>query len=320
MTVTPNEITLLKSLIEWLDQGYQVTLATVVKTWGSAPRPIGSMMAIRQDGIHLGSVSGGCIEADLLSHYSQQIRADDFPKLLQYGIDTAQARTSGLPCGGQLELIIEQPESAQPFKLILKRLETNQLSTRKLCLNTGEISIHPASGYDCFVYDQHYLKQVFGPSWHILLIGAGHLSHFVAQIAIMMDYRVTICDPREEYAKNWQLTQTEYTPLMPDEAVNTLVNHQRGIVITLTHDPKLDDMALMEALQHPLCYIGALGSQKTNAARRLRLAQLGLTESQIKKLHGPAGLSIGSKTPAEIAVAIMAGITATRHQLLNHVC
>lgn len=304
---------ILLTAIDWINKGHKVALVTVVKTWGSSPRPIGSLLVMREDGIHAGSVSGGCVEEDLLTRYRNGELAERYPTLIDYGVNRQEATRFGLPCGGRLELLVERLDSQAPLESIINKMKSGELVKRRLCLNTGEASLHPAEAVDDFQYSNDYVQKVFGPSWHMLLIGAGHLSRYVAQIALMLDYHVTICDPRQEYQQAWDIDGTTFTSKMPDDAVTELANHPRGIVITLTHDPKLDDMALMVALESNAFYVGALGSKRTSEKRRERLAQLGLSAKNIARLHAPVGLAIGSHTPPEIAVSIMAGVTAARH-------
>jgi len=184
---------------------------------------------------------------------------------------------------------------------------------RRICLNTGEVSLHASSRYSDFNYNDDELVKVFGPQWHMLLIGAGHLSHYVANIALMLDYKVTVCDPRDEYQTTWAVAGTELTRIMPDDAVDLLTHPRRSVLVALTHDPKLDDMALMQALTCDLFFVGALGSRRSSEQRRQRLLELGISESQLQKLHAPVGLDIGSHTPPEIAVSIMAQLTALRN-------
>ena len=313
MTVYSTDRAILERAIQWLGEGHRLVLVTVIKTWGSSPRPCGSLMLIRDDGLHEGSVSGGCVEEDLLARYRNSELADQYPTLVDYGVDRQEAMRFGLPCGGRLELLIEQPESATPLESLLKAINTGNLVKRRVCLNTGEVSLHPAKASDDFEYTPNYVQKVFGPVWQILLIGAGHLSRYVAQIALMLDYRVTVCDPREEYQRGWDIEGVNFSRAMPDDAVKALADHPRGIVVALTHDPKLDDMALMEALQSNAFYVGALGSKLSSKKRRERLLELGISPQALSRLHAPVGLAIGSHTPPEIAVSIMAEITAVRH-------
>jgi len=315
LTLYSTDREILQTAVDWLNAGYRIALVTVAKTWGSSPRPRGSMLVMRDDGIHAGSVSGGCIEEDLLARYKNNELSDHFPTLIDYGVDRQDALRFGLPCGGRLELIIEQPESAVQLNTLLQKINDGELITLRVCLNTGEVSLHKSAKVTEFQYNENEMIKVFGPSWHLLIIGAGHLSQYVASIALMLNYRVTICDPREEYQAGWDIEGVSFTKTIPDDAVRELKNHERSIVVALTHDPKLDDMALMEALDTDMFYVGALGSRRSSDLRRDRLLQLGISQMQLEKLHAPIGLAIGSHTPPEIAIAIMAEITAIRNNI-----
>ena len=310
---------ILSTAIDWLGQGYRLALVTVVRTWGSSPRPIGSLMLMRDDGVHAGSVSGGCVEEDLVARYRDQQLASSYPTLIDYGIDRQEATRFGLPCGGRLELMVEELENQSQIQALLDKILNKELILRQVCLNTGEVSLHPANASDDFEYTNDIVKKVFGPQWQMLLIGAGHLSQYVASMALMLDYHVIVCDPREEYEQGWTLSnresEIEFVRIMPDEAVQTYVNHPRSVVLTLAHDPKLDDMALMDALNSNAFYVGAIGSRKNNEMRRERMKELGITPQQLQCLHAPVGLPIGSHTPPEIAISVLAEITALRHEV-----
>lgn len=180
-------------------------------------------------------------------------------------------------------------------------------------LQTGQVTLQAARAEHDFVVTNIYVRKIFGPQWMMLLIGAGHLSQYVSQMALLLGYRVIVCDPREEYAKIWQVPGTELTTMMPDDAVQQYAQQARSIVLALTHDPKLDDLALLDALQSPAFYVGAIGSQRNCDLRRQRLKSLGITGAQLQRLHAPVGLSIGSHTPPEIAVSILAHITQLRN-------
>ncbi|TDY01636.1 XdhC family protein [Thiohalophilus thiocyanatoxydans] len=297
---------------QWLQEGHALVLVTVLKTWGSSPRPPGSLLVMRPDGVHVGSVSGGCVEEDLLARYRQN-ELSDLPVRLDYGVDRQEATRFGLPCGGRLELLLEQlidPDQLQP---LLSAMEQDELVARRVDLTGDAVSLGPASADQAFSYTDEAISKVFGPQWQMLLIGAGHLSQYVSQLALMLDYRVIVCDPREEYAAGWQVPGARLIGMMPDEAVGEYTGHPRSIVLALTHDPKLDDMALLEALGSEAFYVGAIGSQRNCDARRRRLRELGLSRAQIQRLHAPVGLDIGSHTPPEIALAILAEITALRN-------
>jgi len=311
MESTDHEV--LRNAIDWLEQGQAVTLFTVASTWGSSPRPPGSLLAISADGRLSGSVSGGCVEEDLLQRLQDGSLCVTSPTLIDYGVNREDAARFGLPCGGRLELVVEQLETAAPLSPVLRAIEERRLITRRVCLTTGECSLHSAAATDSFYYDGDTLSKPFGPNWRMLLIGAGQLSRYVAEFALALDYEVIVCDPREEYARSWQVAGTQFDRRMPDDAVTALAADHRCVVMALSHDPKLDDMALMNALDADLFYVGALGSQRNNEKRRERLATLGVSAANLGHLHGPIGLPIGSKTPPEIAVAILAEVTAARH-------
>lgn len=304
---------ILHTALDWLQQGQQVALVTVLKTWGSSPRPAGSLFIMRRDGLHAGSVSGGCVEEDLLQRYRAQQLGDQQVTRIDYGVNREEASRFGLPCGGRLELLVEQLSDPQQLQQLVDTLHQQQLIARQVDLHSGSVTLQPAVAGAELVYTQRYVRQVFGPQWLMLLIGAGHLSQYVSQMALMLGYRVIVCDPREEYARSWQVAGTQLTSLMPDDAVQKYIQQPRSIVIALTHDPKLDDLALLDALNSAAFYVGAIGSSKNCAARRQRLQTMGLAARQIQRLHAPVGLPIGSHTPAEIAVSILAEITQLRN-------
>lgn len=303
----------LQTALQWLAQGHEPVMVTVLKTWGSSPRPPGSLMLMRQDGAISGSVSGGCVEEDLTQRFRDHQFSESYPTIINYGVNRKEATRFGLPCGGRLELLIERLNDNEQVQRLLDGMQQQQLIARYMDLQTGQVRLEQAHAEQDFVYTNRTVRKVFGPQWNMLLIGAGHLSRYVSQMALMLAYRVIVCEPREEYANSWQVEGTELTVMMPDEAVQHYAQQPRSIVIALTHDPKLDDMALLDALASPAFYVGAIGSQGNCAARRQRLKQLGISTSQLLRLHAPVGLSIGSHTPPEIAVSIMAEITQQRN-------
>ena len=307
------DLEVLKTSAAWIAAGLRCELVTVVKTWGSSPRPVGATLAICDDGRVVGSVSGGCIEDDLID----QVRRDGIrrtrPELVSYGITADEAHRFGLPCGGTIELAIEPLAPHSRVAELLERLERHELVARELDLDSGAVTLAPAAPGAALQLDGRVLRSVHGPRWRLLIIGAGQLSRFVAQIAIAMDYHVIVCDPREEYRSGWQLAEVELVHAMPDDLVLELRLDSRSAVLALTHDPKLDDLALMEALKSDAFYVGAIGSRLNNAKRRERLLEFDLSVEQLARLHGPVGLYIGSKTPAEIAISILAEMTAVKN-------
>jgi xanthine dehydrogenase accessory factor len=309
------DIEVLCSAIDWLDEGSPVYLATVVGTWGSAPRRPGSMMVIHPDGHFNGSVSGGCIEDDLAQQVLRGELEHDLPRLIEYGVTRERIQQVGLPCGGRLKLLLERIDSVAPMRDLLRAVEQRKLVSRHVCLNTGEVSLQPSYTDRDFHFDGHNMVKVFGPGWRMLLIGAGELSRRVAQLAMTLDYAVTLCDSRPQYADSWQVEGAAFVTAISEQALIDLQPDPRTVVLALSHTPALDDAALFVALQSDAFYIGALGSLKNQQARLKRLQKKGLTAEQLARLHGPVGLDIGSRTPAEIAVAILAALIAERNQL-----
>ncbi len=305
----------LRAALAWLEAGREAWLVTVAKTWGSSPRPVGSLLAVCEDGRFAGSVSGGCVEDDLVGRLGAHT-FKDLPCVDTYGVTMDQTARFGLPCGGRLDLLVERLAGPEPVRAVLQALDERRLIARRVCIATGEVSLHPATAQDEFRFDGHDVVKVFGPAWRLLLIGAGQLSRVTAEMALALDYDVVVCDPREEYAQNWAVAGAVLDARMPDDVVRELAGGARSAVVALTHDPKLDDMALLEALGAEVFYVGALGSRANNDRRRERLRKLGLSAAQVDRLHGPVGLPIGSRTPAEIAIAILAEITALRHGVM----
>ena len=307
---------ILTRALNWLSAGHGVVLYTVVNTWGSSPRPPGSIMILRDDGQVAGSVSGGCIEDDLILRLEKE-GIPKKPGIVSYGVKADEARRFGLPCGGTMRLVQEPlagTEAADHLSQLLNMLAQGHVVTRHLSLESAMVSQHIANDSDSLKCDEKEFISVFGPRYRLLIIGAGQIGELLSQIAISLDFAVTVCDPRIEYNAEWAIPNTHLVTTMPDDTVVDMKMDSRTAVVALTHDPKLDDLALMEALASPAFYIGALGSKVNNDTRRLRLREFDLDEQQISALRGPAGLDIGSHTPAEIAVSIAAEIVAVKNQ------
>ena len=307
------DLQVLKSACEWMKSGHRVVMATVVKTWGSAPRPIGALTAIRDDGMVEGSVSGGCVEDDMILRVRNRELVQDKPATTQYGVTAEEATRFGLPCGGTLELVLEPLKAESGLDKLLAHVERHELVKRTLDMDSGLATIESAVNSDQLTFDGKHFVTVHGPRWRLLIIGAGQLSKYLAQMGQALDYNVVVCDPREEYTEGWDVPGTEIKRGMPDDVVIELNLDGHSAVVTLTHDPKLDDMALLEALKSPAFFVGAIGSKKNNDARRERLAAFDLSAGEIARLRGPVGLKIGSKTPPEIAIAILAEMTAVKN-------
>lgn len=299
----------------WAEDGFGIVLVTVARTWGSAPRPPGAWMVVRDDGRVAGSVSGGCIEDDLIRRIGAgEFAGETAPRIVRYGVTADEARRFGLPCGGTLELVLEPAPAYSALADLANRIRGGQLALRTVSIATGVVTVSPGSSADVLQWDGETLSTLHGPVWRLLIIGAGQISHYLANMATALGYRVYVCDPRREYTDHWQVADTTLLSSMPDDAVTDLALDPHSAVVALTHDPKLDDLALLEALKSPAFYVGALGSQINNDKRRARLLQyFDLSASEVERLHGPVGLPIGSRTPPEIAVSILAQMTAVKN-------
>jgi xanthine dehydrogenase accessory factor len=317
------DLMVVRAARDWLIAGHRTMLATVVHTWGSSPRPIGSMMALRADGRTVGSVSGGCIEDDLIHQYTTAYGEDCFPAdatgIVRYGVSAEEAHRFGLPCGGTLELVLEFAPSAELMVELLDRLERRELVRRTLMLPENTVKLEVAHLPEGLEFDGERLSNTLGPPYRMLLIGCGALAEYVSTMALFNGFVVTVCDPRTEYMAGWSVAEVSLVTDMPDDAVAAFKPDSRSCVVALSHDPKLDDLALLEALQSPAFYVGAIGSRFNNKARRERMmAHLGETEASLSRLRGPIGIYIGSKTPAEIAVSVIAEILAVRNGVRLH--
>ena len=316
MQAVDNEV--LGKVMEWLGRGDSCWLATVVATWGSSPRPVGSLLACDPAGHIVGSLSGGCVEDDLLEKLMAGELAQTQPQFFQYGVTAEETERLGLPCGGHLNIVVEplQAEHIEHFRPIVAALRERSCIQRVVDLNTGSQQLSVVDRHQPLAYDEsnETLTQTFGPRHQLFIIGAGMVSTYLAEFALMLDYAVTVCDPREQLLDDFPVANVTKIADMPDDAIRAHANDPASAIVALTHDPRIDDMGLMEALKTQAFYIGAMGSSRTSAARRERLIALELSEDEIARLHAPIGLPIGSKTPPEIAIAVIAEITAVRKQ------
>lgn len=318
------DLRVLGDALAWRSAGHGVTLVTVVETWGSAPRPPGALLAVRDDGWVSGSVSGGCVEDDLIARTKAAFKTSSLkpdntkPAMIAYGVSREEASRFGLPCGGTLRLVQEPLLDTTWIVQLLARTAAHQLVARTLTLITGAVQLSEAARGKAMQFDSSTLTTVFGPKWRLLLIGAGQLSQAVAQIAALLDFEVLVCDPREEYAISLGSGMRGIRRIegMPDDVVRELMPDVHTAIVALTHDPKLDDMALLEALRSSAFYVGALGSRRNQATRKKRLAEhFDLSTEELARLHGPVGLALGAKTPAEIAVSIVAEMVQIKNRV-----
>ena len=307
------DLSVLRSAVEWLQSSQSVAIATVVQTWGSAPRPVGSWLAIRADGQVAGSVSGGCVEDDLIRRVQTEILTRNTPEMVVYGVTQQEAARFGLPCGGTLRLLVEPKPELAVLEKLLENISSHQITRRSVSLSTGKSTLTLGDRSDEFVCTEQEMQTTYGPRWRMVIIGAGQLSLYTADFALASDFEVIVIDPREEYAEGLNRTDITFSKGMPDDVLLEIGVDSHTAVVALTHDPKLDDMALMEALKSPAFYVGALGSRKNTQKRKERLLEFDVSQEQVEKLHGPVGLYIGALTPPEIAVSILAEVIAVKY-------
>ncbi len=320
---------------EWIGNGRTVALATVIATWGSSPRPVGSQMVIDEEGRFEGSVSGGCIEGAVIEEALEAIRGGK-PRRVFFGVTQDQAWEVGLACGGEIEIFVEKVT----WQSVLNELVGFRAVKRPACLITdldsGEKTLiplddpgrlEPLSGElraqvehirdgerntIAAAGDRTLFLHCFQPPAQLIIVGAVHIAKALAPIARIAGYEVIIVDPREAFANTVRFGDVPVVVEWPDEAMERIGLHSRTAVVTLAHDPKIDDPALSSALRSDAFYIGALGGSKSHANRLVRLGQAGFTDDQLRRIHGPVGLNIGAVTAEEIAVAIMAQVTDVR--------
>jgi len=316
------DLLVLRDLRDWRRAGQRALLVTVVRSWGSSPRPVGAILALSDSGRITGSVSGGCIEDDLVWRYRQlwQAQAADAaaprlaPEFVKYGVTADEAHRFGLPCGGTLELLVEHDPDPAELDALLAALAAGRLLRRSVRLADGHATHAPTLHPHELERDGDHVANTFGPSWRMLLIGAGQLAEYLATMALFSGFEVSVCEPREEVRAGWRVAGATVVAEMPDDAVAAFAPDGRSAVIALTHDPKLDDLALLEALKSGAFYVGAIGSRRNNDARRRRLAEhFDVTPDELARLRGPVGVYIGSKTPPEIALSILAEVVATKN-------
>ncbi len=307
------DVEVVRTAMDWMNRGHRVVMGTVVRTWGSSPRPPGSLMVIRDDGQVAGSLSGGCIEDDLIARVARGELAQRLPQTTTYGASAEEAQRFGLPCGGTVQIVLEPLSAQSLLRDLLAAIEEHRVVRRRLELSTGVVSMAPCGDGDALRFDGQTLETVHGPRLRLVVIGAGQLSRYLAAMAVMLDYRVTVCDPREAYREGWAaLEGVTLSRQMPDDLVIAMNLDANSALVAVTHDPKLDDLALMEALKTPAFYVGALGSRRNNETRRQRLLDFDVSTAEVQQLRGPVGLNLGGKTPPEIAMAIVAEMTAVR--------
>ncbi|WP_027243652.1 XdhC family protein [Leisingera daeponensis] len=308
-----------ETALEWHRSGAGAALATVVQTWGSAPRRTGAQLAVSGDGRIEGSVSGGCVEGAVVVE-AQEALADGKHRLLEFGVSDTDAFAVGLACGGTIKVLVEPIGAALPADLLAELVEARasrapvayevNLATGARRLARGEYKDRMRMDRSGLEDDGETFVAVHNPPLRLVVVGAVHIAQALVPMARIAGYDPVIIDPRAAFASAERFPGEALMDDWPDEAVQKLGLDSRTALVLLTHDPKLDDPALQAALAADVFYIGALGSKKTHAARAARMQEAGFTEDQISRIHGPIGLDIGAAGPAEIAVSILAEMTA----------
>lgn len=306
-----------EQVIEWLRTDQVCWFATISQTYGSSPRPAGSIMACNDQGHVVGSLSGGCVEETLLQRVIDSGNTSKTPQFLHYR-ENLEEGLGALPCGGELQVLLEPLSAAHlpHFETLLHALSQRYAIQRQVTLASGEMNLS-YNKYPLLALSPTHLHHTFFPLFQVLLVGLTPVSLYVAEMAHSLDFRVTLCEPREKHYVHWQAHPfIAFTDKFPDDVIRAQFNDCYSAIIALAHDPRIDDMALMEALTSKAFYVGAMGSERSAYHRRLRLLELGLSETLIAALYAPIGLPIGSKTPMEIAVSIVAQLVLMRNKAL----
>jgi xanthine dehydrogenase accessory factor len=292
---------------DWLNDGHGVAIATVMQTWGSAPRRKGSHAIIRDDGLFEGSVSGGCVEGDVIVAAQQLLRDGGGFERRDYGVQDDAAWQVGLACGGEIAVLVQTIDDSHFPAALLDDIADARRQGISLTVATDPVN--GRSGIAQEAADDRFLN-VYAPPLRMMIVGAVHISQSLAPLAGLVGYQVMIVDPRESFAAASRFADMRVDTRWSDEALTDWKPDRSTAIITLTHDPKIDDPALAAALRSDAFYIAALGSRRTHAKRIDRLTAQGFTAADLDRIDGPAGLRIGAINPAEIALSIIAGATA----------
>ncbi len=301
------------SLSDWHQSGLKTALAVVTKTWGSAPRGVGSLMVIAEDGRFEGSVSGGCVEGTVIAEANQLARTGGH-KLLSFSVSSEQAWEVGLACGGQIEIMVIalSGDVSAASNILLSAIRDRQTGAVRVDLAGGTFTFETGPAPEALAVDATSLLLPVQPKHRLIIIGAVHIAQHLAPMALDAGYDVTVVDPRAAFTDSRSFGTASLVEDWPDELFARMQPDAHTAIVTLTHDPKIDDAALIPALESAAFYIGSLGSKKTHASRLERLASKGYSSDALTRIHGPVGLNIGAKSPAEIAIAILAEITLVR--------
>lgn len=311
------DLQVIRQAMDWLGSGERVWLCTVIASFGSSPRPPGALLVAKGDGASCGSLSGGCIEDDFLQRVAEGGFAEPVA-VVRYG-DGSDAPQVRLPCGGVLEVLVERLEADAHNLEHLRRLESALLGRGRL-VRQWQLPFADAQLLEDTQDGPRVercgerLRVRFGPAQRLIIAGVSSVALFCAQFAVALDFEVIICEPREEFQQDLRLDNVRLEPILPARYIAEGGCHQATAVVALTHDPRLDDLTMMEAVLSPAFYIGVMGSQKTSEKRMERLHRVaGMDAETLARIHAPIGLALGSKTPAEIALAVLADIVRVRN-------
>lgn len=306
--------------LDWHRAGRGAALATVVETWGSAPRPVGAMLVIDRDGAMEGSVSGGCVEGAVITEALEMLEGNGPARLLDFGVSDDEAFAVGLACGGRIRVLVDVVGTSLPEALLAELVEA-RAARRPVALvsdlKTGARALAGFADHEArFRADRSGVEEdgetfvaVHNPPLRMIVVGAVHIAQALVPMAKSCGYDVSLIDPRPVFGSDERFPGQPISDDWPDEAMAAIGLDTRTAVVTLTHDPKLDDPAIMAALRSQVFYLGCLGSTRTHAKRIERLEKAGFSEADIARIHAPVGLDIGAKSPAEIAVSVMAQVT-----------
>ncbi|TMM54357.1 XdhC family protein [Sulfitobacter sabulilitoris] len=304
--------------LEWVDAGRGAVLATVIETWGSAPRRVGAQLVIAGDGEMQGSVSGGCVEGAVVTEALEALE-DGAHRVLEYGISDGDAFAVGLACGGTIRILVEPVGAAMPEALLRELVAARAARSPvayEVNLDTGARALVDQGHAHRFATDRSGFEEdgalfvaIHNPPLRLIVVGAVHIAQALVPMARIAGYDPTIIDPRGAFGSEARFPGETIVADWPDEAMQDLRVDSRTAVVLLTHDPKLDDPALHIALRSGAFYVGALGSKRTHASRIARLQEAGFTGKEIARIHGPIGLDIGAASPPEIAVSVLAEMT-----------
>ena len=315
-----------RQVLAWAKEGHAIALATVIETWGSSPCPAGSKMVVNGKAAFAGSVSGGCIETSVVSEALEVIREGGF-EVLEYGITDEQGAAVGLACGGTIRVLVEPVDerlldvlSSPPPVVRVIELRgqiwdaIDQSHTSQAIAEAANKAQNDGRAVCLIEDDQEFFIDPIVANYRMIIVGAVAIAQVLAPMAHAAGFDVTIVDPRPTFATEQRFPDCQLMQVWPDRAMADLKPDRHTAIVTLTHDAKPDDMALDLALKAGVFYIGALGSRKTHASRCLRLSEMGWNEGDLAAIHAPIGLDIGSATPAEIAVSVLAQVIAVKNQ------